>query len=189
MTEEIELDLSHKIFCVFGVNESGKTNWCKQLAYQYGTNAFVFDPHKDFDATKCDRWVPKRKFYPGTAWEIETIISKIRDRYKIAIIDEADQAFPNQKPFMPKFSEYFGSYRHFHCDSIGFVARRPVSLNTTIVELAKVLVIFRTTGKNDILYLNDIAHGLGDAAAALKDFHYILVNPDRSWAICEPIGL
>jgi len=98
-----------------------------------------------------------------------------------------------------------------------FMARRPARVNTNIVELSRYLFIFRVTGKNDIRYLNDVSRqtfkreyieenfnmnpsgsgeyveiGLGSMASKLgsegrPDHEFILVNPDRSFKVMNPI--
>jgi hypothetical protein len=71
----------------------------------------------------------------------------------------------------------------------GVIARRPVQLNTDLIELAHDLFIYRLKGKNDIAYLDELVDGLGAAVLSLKPYYFVHVNEFRDFEVCEPVAM
>jgi len=103
------------------------------------------------------------------------------------LIDEANRYCPSKPATLPRAIADLNDYRAHYGLATVYIARRPVQLNQDLTDLANYLFIFRLTGKHDIDYLNDLANGIGDAVAALEPYHYILVNPDRSYSVLSPV--
>lgn len=180
------IDLSKKIFCIFGMNNCGKSYLAEKIAS--ASNTVFFDPlgehSKNFPA-----YVPKNKDYPKVAFEMESVIGKLQhSKYNQLIVDEASRIFPGGgRNLYPKFRSYFDIFRHTPLNSLGFIARKPQQMNNDLSDLASYLFIFKLTGKASISYLNDIIKGLGDVVATLEPYHFVMVSPDRNFQICNPI--
>lgn len=179
------VDLRKRIFSIFGLNLSGKSNFAKYLASKYKTVFFdvLGEHYKDFDA-----YVPEQRHRPDVQDEYEKFIHKVRymKNYNMIIVDEANRVFPNKKPFKPKARAFFDEYRHYN-KGIGFIARRPSQLNTDIPELSHHIFVFNLKGKNDLQYLNSINRKIGYLPARLEPYHFIHIKPDRSFEIHRPI--
>ena len=179
------LNLTNKIWCIFGLNGTGKSHLAKFIAKNY--NAVFFDVLNEH-SKEFDSYVPKNKNYPEIATEFDYFLTKIQShKYNMIIVDEASRVFPNMRPLQPVMRSYIDTFRHTHQSSIGFICRRPTQLFTDLVELSHYLFIFKMVGKNDIQYLNFISVGLGDTVSQLEKYHFVVVNEDRTFNICKPI--
>lgn len=78
--------------------------------------------------------------------------------------------------------------RHWKLTTV-HVARRPVQMNTDIVELANYIIIFNLAGKNDQQYLNDLSKGLGDEVLKLPKYHYMFVDENRTYTKMSPVNI
>lgn len=164
---------------------SGKSHLSKHFARNYSTVFFdVLNEHSG----EFDSYVPKFKAYPQIADEFDLFISKVCKiaKYNMIVVDEASRVFPNKIPFKPQMRNFIDVYRH-HGKGIGFICRRPVQLNTDLVELSHYIFIFNLKGKNDVAYFNSIATGLGDRLPTLEQYQFVVVYPDRHWEVCNPI--
>lgn len=181
----MEINLRNKIFCIFGLNMTGKSYLAEHIASKYNAVFFdVLNEHSD----KFDSYVPKHKEYPEIANENEFFISKIQDKrkYNMIIYEEASRIFPNRKPLFPNFRAFFDTYRHKD-KAIGFICRRPSQLNTDIVELSHYIFVFNLKGVNDIRYFNEINSKIEETTANLKQYSFLVIFPDRSFKVFEPV--
>lgn len=180
------LNLTNKIWCIFGLNGTGKSYLSKYIAKNYSAVFFdVLNEHsKEFDS-----YVPNHKNYPEIAIEFDQFLTKIQGhkKWNMIIVDEASRVFPNMRPLRPVMRSYIDVFRHTNQNSIGFICRRPTQLFTDLVELSHYLFIFKLTGKNDVQYLNFITSGLGDTVSQLEKYHFVLVKEDRTYQICQPV--
>jgi hypothetical protein len=71
--------------------------------------------------------------------------------------------------------------------AFGFIARRPVQLNTDLIELADYIFVFRLTGANDVKYLNNLTRNLGDTVQSLGQYEFVIVNPDKTYQVYNPL--
>lgn len=198
----MRVNFSNKLVSVFGLHETGKSYFVKQMSENYDT--VVFDILNEYDENKHDVWRPEQDQYPEIQDEFDDFVGYIREqkrqneaRWGMMVCDEASTVLPNKKGMPSNVNNFLNYYRH-SLDEKGwdmggvFVARRPARVNTNIVELSRYLVIFRVTGKNDIKYLNSIASGLGDEASKLgsgdrPEHEFILVHPDRNYEVMPPL--
>jgi len=182
------LDLTNKIWCIFGLNGTGKSYLAKYIARHY--NAVFFDVLNEH-SNEFDSYVPTSKNYPDIAKEFDYFLTRLQVRNKkkwnMIIVDEASRVFPNMRPLQPVMRSYIDTFRHTQLNSIGFICRRPTQLFTDLVELSHYLFIFRLAGKNDIQYLNFLSVGLGDVVSQLERYHFVIVKEDRTYQISKPI--
>jgi len=187
----MKLQLTRKTWAVFGYKQGGKSTLAKWLATQYKDKCLYYDTLREVPGEALfHSYTPKNSQNTG---ELEAIINllKINHKYRMFIIDEANRyCKPKPSPLPQTIAEMNDWCRHPQYNlSVGYIARRPVQLNTDITEIADYLFIFQLGGKNDIKYLNDLRDGLGDIARTLPAYHFLLVYPDRSYRICNPVNI
>lgn len=188
----MELDLTRKIFTVFGLNLSGKSYFVKHAIIP-SYRCLVWDPNREYDHTRCDVYQPKHLAYPGPAYECEDVLEKIikknRGNYDIVIFDEANQTFPVSRPLLPNMLSFLNTYRHDLWGNlgVGFVCRRPAQLFTDFVSLSHIIFSFGNKGSQDIQRLNMESSGLGDLVKTLANHEYVIVDQDRTYSRMPPI--
>ncbi len=187
----MEVDLRKKIFCIFGLNMSGKSYFTKNaIIPKY--KCLVFDPNGEYDQQTCDVYKPKSRSYPGIAFENEKFldwIKKNKGNCDLLIFDEADSIFPNKKPLMSNMDSLKGRYRHPEWGElgIGFICRRPAQIFTDFPSLSHYIFSFGNKGAPDIQRLNAESEGLGDLVKTLSNYEYVIVNQDRTYRKMPPI--
>lgn len=184
----MNVNLKAKTFCIFGLRGSGKSTLANYICEQFGSKALLYDTLGEAPASaKYFSYTPVRTH---SDVELSTVIDRIMDNpaFKLFMIDECNRYAPSKPaPIPPKLAEFNDQCRHYG-QSLGFIARRPVQLNQDLTELSDYMFIFHLTGKRDIKYLNDIVDGLGDTVLKLKGFQFVLVLPDRSFRVNNPIA-
>lgn len=187
------MDLTGKTFCILGLKGTGKSTLANLILNTYGASALYYDtlfeapPDSVFDV-----YQPNNRY---SVRELETVINAIipqnvnqLPKYRLVIIDEANRHCPPKpSPLPPAIADLNDQCRHYLM-SAGFIARRPIQLNSDLMELADYIFIFRLTGKNDIQYLENTVTGLGEAVKSLGNHEFIQVNPDKSFQVCAPIN-
>ena len=186
----MKLQLTRKTWCIFGYKEGGKSMLAKSIASDYAEKCLYYDTLHEVPAlAKFHSYTPKNK-HMITELEIVIDLLKKNKRYRMFIIDEANR-FARAKPtVLPQALADLNDWcRHPQYNlSVGYIARRPVSLNTDLTEIADYLFIFQLGGVNDIKYLNQLRSGLGDTVKNLPKYHFAVVRPDRTWEIMKPIN-
>jgi hypothetical protein len=186
------IDLTGKTFVVLGVKGAGKSTLVDMIHNSYGEQALYYDTlHEAPEATEYNVYQPADKY---SIPELESVISAIIPatkfavpKFKVFTVDEGNRFFkPYPKPMPQKAKELNDICRHFGM-SFGVIARRPSQLHTDLVDLADYLFIYRLTGKNDLVYLENTASGLSEAVRTLGVHEFVQVNPDKSFEVCEPI--
>jgi hypothetical protein len=181
--------------CILGVKKSGKSTLANMLLTQAGATALYFDTLAESPpSAPYDFVIPKDRY---SVVELETVIAsitpaganvdKFEPPYRLFVIDEANRFCPPKPhPLPPKVADLNDQCRHYHM-SVIYIARRPVQLNSDLIELADYVFIFRLTGKNDLVYLDALVAGLGDAVRSLKAHEFVIVHPDKSYEISAPV--
>ena len=187
----MDIQLTRKTWCVFGLKGSGKSTLMQYIAAQYGAKCLMFDTlHEVNVEVPFHVYQPKNRQSP---MELETVIALLRANkpYRMFVIDEANRFCKPKPSSLPQGVADMNDWaRHEQFNlSVGYIARRPVQLNTDLTEIADYLFIFGMAGKNDVKYLNDLRNGLGDTVKDLPLFHYAVVYPDRTWKVATPIPM
>lgn len=178
----MKLDLRERRLCVFGLQGSGKTMFGRFIARQ-AVRPFIVDPMDQYgDIPHAITYVPQNKAYgPEAIAEINRVVEymlELDPLPSLFLVDEANRFCPNKKPLPVQVARLNDESRHLQI-ALGFIARRPVQLNTDLAELAHYLVVFSLAGKNDRQYLNDIADGFGDKVTALTWHDFVIADPQR----------
>ena len=180
------LDLNNKGFCIFGLPDSGKSTLAHFLLASYAAGALVYDTLSEYPDTPFDCYRPKDR---ASVAELEIVTRAVlkAKRYKMYVIDECNRYCPSKPAPLPQAIADLNDWRAHYRLTAGYICRRPTQLNQDLTELAHYLFIFGLRGKNDIQHLNDVAAGLGDAVATLPKYHFMVVNPDRTFTHYKPI--
>lgn len=184
------IELERKTWTAFGYRGSGKSTLAQHIANSYGGSCLYYDTlHEVPDTVKFHSYQPANKH---SLAELERIVEVVKStkQYRMLIIDEANRFCKGKGIPLPQSIADMNDWcRHPQYNlSVGYIARRPVQLNTDLTELADYLFIFQLGGRNDIQYLNDLRAGLGDAVKDLPLYHFAQVYPDRHWDIMSPIS-
>ena len=163
-----DIDITNKRFAILGLQGTGKSILVKHFLRSTSAS-IVYDVLREH---QVDNFV--NRVVMGTG------------QIRLFIMDEANRYCRSMKPLPASILDLNDFQRHENI-AFGVIARRPTQLHTDLMELAHYLFIFRLVGVNDYKYLESIAEGLGDAARALEEFHFVLVNPDRSFQVHEPV--
>ena len=185
------IKLTRKTWAVFGYKGGGKSTLSQYIASLYGEKCLYYDTLREVPLeAKFHAYKPKNRQNIG---ELESVIHllQLNKRYRMFIIDEANRyAKPKPTPLPQVLADMNDWCRHPQYNlSVGYIARRPVQLNSDLTEIADYLFIFQLGGKNDIKYLNDLRDGLGDTVKNLPPFHFAVVNQSRQWQIMTPINI
>lgn len=186
----MQIDLQRKLYLIVGLHESGKTTLAKHIASNF--RPVIFDPLHEYDNTRFDVYRPKNREYPEVAEECEHFIKHIAKlgKYNLVHFSEASRIFPNKRPLLPEARNFFDAYRHTPFEmAVGLDCRRPAQLHTDLVETSKYMFIFSTKGVRDVDYLNCINREIGDLPFTIPAYHFIQINPDRTFHINAPVSL
>jgi hypothetical protein len=184
------MDLKGRRFALLGLQGSGKTVNAKWILKHYPRH-LVYDPLKEY--VGFNRYLPDYREYSLEALaEINTAIQKLvfdkQGQLDLFVIDEANRYCPTRRPLPETVGQINDFNRHMNL-GFGVIARRPVQLNTDLIELAHDLFIYRLKGKNDIAYLDELVDGLGAAVLSLKPYYFVHVNEFRDFEVCEPVAM
>ena len=181
------IDLHRKTFVTFGLRGTGKSTLANTIANSFGAKCLVYDTLDEVPANaKYDSYIPKVR---NNSAELEIVIRQIKtsNQYQLFLIDEANRYCPSKpSPLPPEVADLNDQCRHYNI-SVGYIARRPCQLNQDLTELSDYMFIYHLKGKADIAYLRNISEGLGEAVLKLPPYHFIQVNPDRSFKLMKPI--
>ena len=180
--------------CVFGLRGSGKSVWLRNFISQYD-NHLIVDPMVEYPGFR--RYIPQNRSYGKDAIEEINLLASLlvvpkknsgKAKVDLFAIDESNRYCPNKQPLPHTLLDIMDYQRHWKLTTV-HVARRPVQMNTDIVELANIIIIFNLAGKNDQQYLNDLSKGLGDAVLELPKYHYMFVDENRKYRQMKPVNI
>jgi hypothetical protein len=182
----MQLDLSSKSACIFGLPDSGKSTLANFILNRLGASALVYDTLHEYPGEPFDSYEPKGTYDVA---ELEGVIRKVMAsrKYSMFVLDEANRFCPSKPSPLPQAVADLNDFRAHYGLGCIFISRRPVQLNQDLTELAHFLFIFQLPGKNDTDYLNSVSKGLGDAVFNLPKWHFIVVYPDRHYEVFNPV--
>lgn len=190
----MKIELFGRQTMVFGKKGMGKSNFVQHLlADDRYRNTLVFDTNREHANTNLPRYCPKHRRGDEARAELGELLSRyvVTDReYRdirpdLVVLEELSRYAPNRGSMADELGEFIDLARHYDVGLLG-VARRPAQVDTDTVELADNTVIFRVDGDNDVKKLNRLSSGLGDAAADLPKYHF-LVYDGSDYAVHEPV--
>lgn len=184
----MKVNLTRKTFCILGYKAGGKSLLAKTIADSYGEKALYYDTlHEVPENASFHSYPPKNRY---SIPELESIINLIKTnkKYRLFLIDEANRFLKPRTPLPQAVADMNDWCRHPQFNlAVGYIARRPVQINTDIIEIADNLFIFQLGGRNDIKYLNDMRTGLGDTVQNLAQWQFVFVRQNRTWEVMNPI--
>ena len=179
---------------IYGKKGMGKSNFLQHmLSIDRYRNTLLFDVNREHGATNCPRYVPSHRRGDKARAELGQVLSRyvvtdreFRDiRPDLVVLEELSRYAPSKGKMADELGEFIDLARHYGVGLVG-VARRPAQVDTDTVELADWSVIFRVDGDNDVRKLNRLSSGLGDAAADLPQYHF-LVYDGSDYRVHEPV--
>lgn len=179
---------------IFGKKGTGKSNFVQNLVSdERYRNTVIFDTNREHANTGLPRYEPTHRRGDKARVELGKFLSAYvvnEKQYRpirpdLVVLEELSRYAPSQGAMADELGEFIDLARHYDVGLAG-IARRPAQVDTDTVELADNTVIFRVDGDNDIRKLNRISSGLGEAAAALPDYHFIVYD-GGSYAVHEPV--
>lgn len=188
---KIELFNLHTL--IFGLKGTGKSNLVAHvLAQDVYENHVVYDLAREHAENANHRIIPQYRQPPEATEEFEAAFAALvtdndrEMRPDLFVGEEVNRYAPNGAKAPEALLDLADESRHYGVGFLG-TSRRPAQVNTTLVELADYLIVFRVRGKNDTQRLNREADGLGDAARDLDEYEFIVVDSMRDWAVHEPL--
>lgn len=189
----MEIELFGKHSLIFGLKGTGKSNLVAHILDQpIYENHLVYDLAQEHADNANHRVVPDHTQPPESTEEFQQAFSALvtenerEMRPDLFVGEEVSRYAPNNGKAPEALLDLADQSRHYGVGFLG-TARRPAQVNTTLVELADYIVVFRVRGKNDVKRLNAEADGLGDRARELDPFEFIVVDSMRDSAIHEPV--
>lgn len=184
------MDLKGRRFALLGLQGSGKSVNAKWILRHYPRH-LVYDPLKEY--VGFNRYLPAHRDYSlESIAEINAVVQKLvfanQGKLDLFVIDEANRYCPTRRPLPETIGQINDFNRHMNL-GFGVIARRPVQLNADLIELAHDLFIYRLKGKNDIMYLDSLVDGLGNAVLSLKPYYFVHVNEFRDFEVCAPVAM
>jgi len=186
------IDLRGKAAVIFGLRGTGKSTLVNTILEVYGQKALYYDTVWEApDTMTYDIYRPKNRYAVD---EYESVIKAIIPtninqipKYRLFATDEANRFCPSKPAQLPSAVADLNDQCRHYLMTVIFIARRPSQLNQDLTELADYIFVFKLTGKNDLDYLKNLVTGLDDAVRSLGEHEFVVVNPDRSYAISNPV--
>ena len=179
-----DIDLTNKSFVICGQKGTGKS-WLIKSILDSTPDHLVYDPLREHIG--YTRYEPEDR---DSAEELSDVINGIviPRRTSLFIIDECNKyCRPKPSRLVHGMSELLDFSRHYSV-AWGAVMRRPVQVNSDILELAGVIFAFQSSGRLDHAYYEDLCLGMGDAVRALPRHHFCVLQNGRDLSVHAPIA-
>lgn len=169
---------------IYGKKGHGKSNFLQWLLTEGPyENTLIVDTNREHEASGLPRYVPQHRRGAEAREELGAVLERYAVtpteyrpiRPDLVVVEEINRFAPSSGAVADELAELVDLCRHYGVGVIG-VARRPAQTDTDTVELADWSVIFRLDGDNDVRKLNGVCSGLGDAAASLEEYHYLVYD-------------
>lgn len=190
----MELEILSRHGMIYGQKGHGKSNFLQYVlsAGPYD-NTLLIDTNREHEAADVARYVPTHRRGTEARQELGEVLSRYvvtpreyrQIRPDLVVVEEINRYAPSGGAVSDELAELVDLARHYDVGIIG-VARRPASVDTDTVELADWAAIFRLSGDNDRRKLNRWVAGLGDAAADLEEYQYLVVD-GSNYRVHEPV--
>lgn len=160
---------------VIGKQGSGKTELCRHILRS--TQQHLVYDRTGHDYAGFIRYLPDD---PQSVMEMNAVVQEhvinASPRPRLFVLDEGN-AFIRPKPsrLPPAIAELNDLSRHMQLSWV-VATRRPSQFHSDIMELADYIFVFRLPGPKDRVALNDIAPNLGDIAADLPPYHFVVYD-------------
>jgi hypothetical protein len=195
------INFKGKTSCIFGLRGTGKSTFRDFLFNQFGELGILYDTlHETPENSSYTIYRPDDRYSVFELCNVVRQVIGIKEKaknnnnvraYDYIGIEECNRfVLPKPHPLPPEITDLNDMCRNdvgHYGIGVFYICRRPTQLHQDLIELSDYIFIFRLVGNNDVKYLNNIADGLGDTAKQLPDYHFIQVNPDRSYEIKNPI--
>lgn len=195
-----DISLKGAIVCVFGLPNTGKTNFLRWLLakppYQ---RHLVIDPVRDYPPGRYSLvYRPKSRQHSSDGGNAEKEVDRVIDevvnnaapamRPKYVVIDEANRILKNNQPIPPALADLIDFNTHYRPPvSLIAACRRPAKLHTNVREIASHFFVLSSGGRNDSRAYGNIASDLPDVLEEKKPYEVAHVNPNRDVSLFSPV--
>lgn len=192
----MDINLKNKTFVVAGLKNTGKTFLVQNAILNSIPNNAVYDITGEYKNCKSAKYVyasSNKQYSQEMISEVDNFIEKLVNAKKpeLVIFEEADCVLPNMRITSSSLLHLNSTCRHFDKErgiSVGFITRRLPDLNSKIVEIADYIFIFQLSGKNDLIYLEQLKKGLSEQMAQIEQNHkFIVLDGARNFAVYDAI--
>lgn len=177
------MDIVKKSTVICGLRGSGKSTLAHHLNQQLGERALIYDTQHEFPHNAVyNIYRPQHRYSIDELCDLIMLFTVHRDpkmRRIISItIDEANRFAPGGgRALDSRLIDLNDSLRHPPYEiGVIWIVRRPTQLHPDIIGLADNLIVFQMSGKNDIVYLNNLKSGMGDMVQKLSPYHAIKLS-------------
>lgn len=194
-----DVNLVGKQICSVGLKNSGKSNFIKYaIMQQYSQNHLVFDPNDEYkDKWNFNQYVPGSK---RSNAELDLCIDKIlqprlHDPFDLFVVDESNRFHSKGGSLGGPIGELIDWGTSHQNIGAWFVARRPKSLHSDVLELSDYIFVHKLTGQNDLKKLQNINKDLPDEVKKISgpqgngkypQYSCIMVTPGRQLVPLAP---
>lgn len=196
----MDITLEGKIVCVFGLPNTGKTNFLRYLTSlpPYRRN-LIFDPVKDYPTDTYGLvYRPKSRTHSSEGGECDSELGFVVDKMvnnapkpfkpKYIVIDEANRSLKNRQPIPEPVQDLVDFNTHYDPQmSLICACRRPAKLHTDIREIANHFFVFSQGGKNDSRNYADISEELPELLDKKEQYEFVYVDSERDCHIFNPV--
>lgn len=196
----MNIELEGKLICVFGLPNTGKTNFLRYLTSlpPYRRN-LIFDPVKDYPTESTGLvYRPKSRTHSSEGGECDEELGFVIDkmvnnapeslRPKYIIVDEANRSMKNQHPMPEAVQDLIDFNTHYKPQmSLICACRRPAKLHTDFREIANHFFIFSQGGKNDQRSYANIASELPEMLDEKEQYEFVYVDSERNCHLFSPV--
>lgn len=190
-----EIELAGQQIVVAGGRGSGKSTFVQHVLRILGDGALVYDMNREHDA--FERYLPDHRRGEEAVAEADGVVSRMvtdndpSRRPALLVLEEANR-YVSQGNIPEAVGELVDLGRHYKTPltdgvAVMYVTRRVAQLDTDVTELADYIAVFGPGGKNSRRRLNDEVAGLGDAAAELDGYEWLLAFGDGTFTRMAPV--
>jgi len=192
----MEINLKSKTFVIAGLKNTGKTFLIKNAILNSIPNNVVYDLTGEYKGCKSAKYIynaTNRQYSQELIAEVDNFMEKMVNVKKpeLVIFEEADNILPNMRITSSALLHLNSTCRHFDNErgiAVGYVTRRLPDLNSKIVEIADYVFLFQLSGKNDLIYLEQLKKGLSEAMPQIEQNHkFIILDGARNFSVHDAI--
>jgi len=194
------VDLIGKQITSVGLKNSGKSNFVKYvLLSKYPGKHLAFDPNDEYkDQWNFNQYVPESK---RSNAELDLCIDKIlrprlHNPFEMFVVDESNRFHQKGGELAGPVGEIVDWGTSHWGIGAWFVARRPKSLHSDVLELSEYIFVHRLTGENDMKKLRNIHPDLPGEVQKISgpsgngeypQYSCIMVTPGRELVPLAPV--
>lgn len=180
---------------VIGLKRSGKSYLVRQIAKVCPGGAFIIDPMDEYgDLENVIAYVPTFRHYCKPALnEINQAFQYLKmltQKPRVLIFDEVATYAPSKRNPPEMLAEFNATMGHIQWGMCAiYICQRPVQPWSNLIEMSDNIIAFRLRGRNDHIYLQNIAgKDVSAISYKLAPREHIFIFPDKTYQILPALG-